>query len=198
MSRLPCVHGRLDIAFTMTPIAPCRQCLNPIFIGATAVALLLGGCGGDDEKASTTIDRTATSETRSETATAPATTQAETSTAETTDTETTSTETSPEDQQGGAGDEQPAYTLALFTGRGGRISPRVVRVPSFISVRVELRSADGREYGLAFGTKTLKVSGGLSSVSTTLDGMRAGAAVAGTPLGAGNGVRIEATAEPGP
>jgi hypothetical protein len=198
MSRLPCVHGRLDIAFTMTPIVSCRKCLNPIFIGAVALVLLLGGCGGDDEKASTTTDLTVTSEVLSDTATATTEAESETSTTETAETQTSSTETSPEDQQGGAGDEQPAYTLALFTGRGGRVSPRVVRVPAFISVRVELRSADGKEYGLAFGTKALKVSRGLSSVSTTLDGMRAGAAVVGTPLGAGNGVRIEATAEPGP
>jgi hypothetical protein len=183
----------------MTPVASCRKCLNPIFIGAVALSLLLlGGCGGDDEKASTTTDRTGTSEAGSDTATATTETATQTDTTESTQTQTSSTETSPEDQQGGAGDEQPAYTLALLTGRGGRISPRVVRVPAFISVRVELRSADGKDYGLAFGTKTLKVSGGLSSVSTTLDGMRAGAAVVGTPLGTGNGVRIEATAEPGP
>ena len=30
----------------------------------------------------------------------------------------------PEDQEGGAGDEIPARSQALFTGRGGRISPR--------------------------------------------------------------------------
>jgi hypothetical protein len=198
MSRLPCVHGRLDIVFRMTPIVSCRKCLNPIFIGAVALALLLGGCGGDDEKASTTTELTATSKVLSDSTTVRTGTESETATSETTETQTGSTGTSPEDQQGGAGDEQPAYTLALFTGRGGRITPRVVRVPAFISVRVELRSADGRAYGLAFGTKALKVSSGLSSVSATLDGMRAGAAVAGTPLGTGNGVRIEATAEPGP
>ncbi len=50
---------------------------------------------------------------------------------------------SPEDEPGGAGDEEPARTLALFTGEGGRITPRTVRVPAFISIRVELRSEDG-------------------------------------------------------
>ena len=35
---------------------------------------------------------------------------------------------------------------ALFTGRGGRLTPRVVRVPPFIAIRVELRSADGATY----------------------------------------------------
>ena len=58
---------------------------------------------------------------------------------------------SPEDQPGGAGDEEPARSLALLTGEGGRITPPTVRVPAFISIRVELRSGDGREYGLRFG-----------------------------------------------
>jgi hypothetical protein len=71
-------------------------------------------------------------------------------------------------------------------------------VPAFISIRVELRSTDGREYGLEFRGETVKVSRGLSSVSTTLPGLRPGAAVVGKPIGAGGRVRIEATAEPGP
>jgi hypothetical protein len=74
----------------------------------------------------------------------------------------------------------------------------VIRVPAFISIRVELRSADGRDYGLTFGDETLSVRDGLRSVSTTLDGLRSGASVVGEPTGASNAVRIEATAEPGP
>jgi hypothetical protein len=105
---------------------------------------------------------------------------------------------SPEDQPGGAGDEEPARSLALFTGEDGRIAPRTIRVPAFISIRVELRAEDGREYGLRFGDDTISVSGGLSSVATTIEGLRPGEAVVGTPTGAGNRVRIEATAEPGP
>ena len=62
---------------------------------------------------------------------------------------------SPEDQPGGAGDEIPARSQAQFTGRDGRVSPRLVRVPPFISVRVELRSADGAEYKLSGGGKTI-------------------------------------------
>jgi hypothetical protein len=105
---------------------------------------------------------------------------------------------SPEDQPGGAGDEEPARSLALFTGENGRITPRTIRVPAYISIRVELRAEDGAEYGLRFDDATIRVSGGLSSVSTTIDGLRPGEAVVGTPTGAGNRVRVEATAEPGP
>ena len=108
------------------------------------------------------------------------------------------TETTPEDQPGGAGDEEPARTLALFTAKDGRITPRVVRVPAFISIQVELRSPDGQKYGLRFGDVTITAGGGLNSVSTTIDGLRPGKAIVGTPVGQGNRVRIEATAEPGP
>ncbi|HMJ95164.1 MAG TPA: hypothetical protein VK486_04890 [Thermoleophilaceae bacterium] len=113
-------------------------------------------------------------------------------------TETAPAESTPEDQPGGAGDEEPARTLALFTAKDGRITPRVVRVPAFISIQVELRSPNGDKYGLRFGDVKITAGGGLSSVSTTIDGLRPGKAIVGTPSGPGNRVRIEATAEPGP
>lgn len=178
--------------------------LNRLAVGACALALTLGGCGSDDESADTTTSAPPTAtETEAEpapTASAPeAVTETEVEPAET-ETEAPRPEPSPspEDQPGGAGDEEPARSLALFTGREGRITPRVVRVPAFISIRVELRSADGGEYGLEFEGETIRVRGGLGSVSTTLDGLRPGAAVAGEPVGADGRVRIEATAEPGP
>jgi hypothetical protein len=73
-----------------------------------------------------------------------------------------------------------------------------VRVPAFISIQVELRSKDGRRYGIRFGDVTITAGGGLASVSTTIDGLRPGEGIVGRPTGAGNPVRIEATAEPGP
>jgi len=160
------------------------------------------GCGGDDEPEATTAE-TLTTPTAPETETEEPETETETAPATTIETETTPTDdeppsTSPEDQPGGAGDEEAARTLALFTGRDGRIVPRLIRVPAFISVRVELRSADGREYGLDFDGETLSVGGGLGSVSTTFDGLRPGGVLAGRPIGAGNPVRVAATAEPGP
>lgn len=158
--------------------------------------LALSGCGGDDEDASTTPTRPDTTPTAT-TPTATAETRTETAPPEVTETDTTPA-VPPEEQEGGAGDEEPARTLALFTARDGRIRPRVVRVPAFISVRVELRSPDGGEYGLRFGDVTIRAGGELSSTATTIDGLRPGEAITGRPTGAGNPVRVEATAEPGP
>jgi hypothetical protein len=155
----------------------------------------VSACGGDDEEASTKPTATAPAETAT-TESAPTETEEEPPVTETE--AQPQPEEAPEDMPGGAGDEEPARTLALFTARGGRITPRVVRVPAFISVQVELRSADGATYALRFGDTTIKAGGDLHSVSTTIDGLRPGEAITGTPSGAGNRVRIEATAEPGP
>jgi hypothetical protein len=166
-----------------------------------ALAAWPAACGGDDEEAASEAQPAPTAEPAP-----PATDETEDATEEgpepEPEPETEPTETrpraSPEDQPGGAGDEEPARSLALFTGEDGRIAPRVVRVPAFISIRVELRARDGGEYGLTFDGETIRVSGGLSSVATTIDGLRPGEAVVGKPIGEGNRVRIAATAEPGP
>ena len=108
----------------------------------------------------------------------------------------TGTGTSPEDTPGGAGDEEPARTLALFTARAGQIRPRLVRVPAFISVQIELRSADGAAYALRFGDTTIRAGGQINSTSTTIDGLP-GRIDRGSAQGAGNGPHL-GTAEPGP
>jgi hypothetical protein len=157
-----------------------------------ALALAVSGCGGDEEESASTGPTTAmTDTTATETEAAETETEQEPPEAET---ETAHAETGPEDEPGGAGDEEPARTLALFTADGGRITPRLVRVPAFISIQVELRSKDG----LRLGDVTITAGGGLSSVSTRIDGLRPGKAIVGQPTGPGNPVRIEATAEPGP
>jgi hypothetical protein len=193
-------HRSSTIGLIGTP----RKSLNPLLLAAlgVVVVLVLAGCGDDDEESSS---KTAT-QTQTEKSPPPPPTVTETQPQqeetepelEPTETVEPPPETSPEDAPGGAGDEEPARSLALFTGRGGRITPRVVRVPAFISIRIELRSADGREYALRFKGETVRVSSALGSVSTTFDGLRPGASIVGTPAGGGAKVRIEATAEPGP
>ena len=173
--------------------------LRKLVVVALVLAFALPGCGGDDE------DNPSSS----------APTTESTTTEQTTTTETESTEVDPETEtlpndgdgtgvgtgetgEGGAGDEVPAQTLALFTASDGSITPRVVRVPAFIAIRVELRSAYGASYSLTFGDKKIEVPGELSSASTTFEGLRPGAKLVGTPTGASGKVTVEATAEPGP
>jgi len=172
--------------------------------GATVLALLaLAGCGADDEQVaqdprtsqspelSTGTNREPTDGTASESEPAePPGTEAEPK-SPSTDT------TSPEDQPGGAGDEEPVGIDASFTGRGGKISPRVVRVPPFIEVTVRLRSADGARYQLQIAGQRLTAGGGKRSDSVRLAGLHQGGAYRGR-LANGTPVRIEATAEPGP
>jgi hypothetical protein len=180
---------------------------------ASALALAAAGCGGDDEESAATTEAAppptaepAPTETQPQTEREAEAEEGETeqeterkAEAEARDpTEPPEPPEWPEDQPGGAGDEEPARSLALLTGENGVIRPRVVRVPAFISIRVELRSADGREYALRFKGETIRVSSALASVSTTFDGLRPGASMVGTPAGGGAKVRIEATAEPGP
>jgi hypothetical protein len=194
-----CVHGPRMCDPALAHIGNRRRKFTASCAAGALIAAILvpPGCGGDDEKASTTpaAARTETATTGSaptETAEMPS------ETTETPSETSAQPTTAPEDMPGGAGDEEPAGVLALFTARGGRITPRVVRVPAFIQVKVELRSADGHTYGLRFGDTTITAGEQFDSVSTTIPGLRPGKAVTGTPTEAGNRVRIEATAEPGP
>jgi hypothetical protein len=177
-------------------IRPLRKFVLPALL-----ALAIAGCGGDDDDQSASTPE----------ATAPSTSETAPSTGTEVDPKTETLpndgngnglEDEPESQTGGAGDETPAQTLALFTGRDGRITPRVVRVPAYISVLVQLRGADEAGYSLAFGDKNIRVSPGLSSAGTRFAGLKPGAKLVGqatTGQGTDAGtVTISATAEPGP
>ncbi|HYI79579.1 MAG TPA: hypothetical protein VEW67_01805 [Thermoleophilaceae bacterium] len=167
---------------------------------ATVLALGLAACGGDDEDDGGNTGAGTTTE------------QTDTATTETTPTVTETTETGggeaegggakppstvpSEDQEGGAGDEVPASSQALVTGNGGKLSPGTVRVPPFIAIRVQLRSADGVEYELTGGGKTIKAGGEIESAGTTFDGLRTGEKLVLT--GPQGKVTVIANAEPGP
>ena len=159
-----------------------------IAIAAACLALAAAGCGEDEEP---TLGGAGDAPATETTSTAPrATAPSATAPPET---------VPPEEQPGGAGDEEAARSPAFFTGKDGRITPREVRVPPFLAIRVELRSVDGRRYGLRFGERELRAGdGGRRRSSLTLEGLRPQKSVVGTPLGAGNRVRIVASAEPGP
>jgi hypothetical protein len=167
---------------------------------ATVFALGLAACGGDDEDDNGATGYGAGTKTE----------QTDTATTETTPTETTGTETggetegggakppstSPEEQEGGAGDEEPIRVPATFTFTRAGVRPPVVAVPAFLAIRVQLRSADGVEYELTGGGKTIKAGGEIESAGTTFDGLRTGEKlVLSGPQGK---VTVIANAEPGP
>jgi hypothetical protein len=100
----------------------------------------------------------------------------------------------PEEQQG---DEEPIRSEAVFTGTGGRLTPRAIRVPAFIAIRVILRSTDDRIYSLRIGGSRLTIGdAGRSVAELELDGLLPGESYKGrSPQG---NVRVVASAEPGP
>ncbi len=170
------------------------------FIGLCLIVAVVAGCGGDDDGAGKAT-APAPSSPRTETETGR--NQAASGSSDRTETGQSPEKQpgggqSPEKQPGGAGDEEPARSQALFTGRGGRVRPAAVRVPSFIAIRIELRSADGATYALRFANRTLRAGRTASSASASFNGLRPGKALVGEPVGGGNRVRVEATAEPGP
>jgi hypothetical protein len=112
----------------------------------------------------------------------------------------TKTATSPEQQPGGAGDETPIATQALFTGKGGKVSPSRVRVPPFIAVKIVLHAKDEKGYTLLVDGKEVAVGEGRTKATVRLDGLRPGAKyVLHNQFGNKPGTLvIVANAEPGP
>lgn len=165
-------------------------------------ALALGACGDDDEgRVEQDTASTTTAPSTTPTDTAPVTTETEPKTEPEAAPEPgggggTGGAAPGEEQEGGAGDEIGASSQALVTGRGGKLAPRVIRVPPFIAIRVELRSADGRTYELGARGKTLRADGDIASASTTFAGLRPGRRLVLT--GPSGRVVVEASAEPGP
>jgi hypothetical protein len=155
---------------------------------AVCSSLAVAGCGGDEEPPPAK-EPPARGETTGSgpTATAPSATRPP-SDAEAPPGGAEHRREDPESQPGGAGDEDGARSPAMFTGRNGRITPKVVRVPPYLAIRAELRSADGRKYTIRFGGKVLRSGGSLE-----LAGLRPGQRLSGS-----GGVAIEASAEPGP
>lgn len=185
----------------MARVRACPRSPSPSALAAAASSLAIVGsalgCGGDQETKRGKEPPARAQTTRSApTATAPGAT-APPRGAEPPSGGSEPRGESPESQPGGAGDEEAARAPALFTGRGGRISPRVVRVPPFLAIAIEVRSADRREYALRFGAVTAR-SGKPGRSKSEVSGLRPGQRLVGKPVGGGPPVVIEASAEPGP
>jgi hypothetical protein len=172
-------------------------------LAVVGLALALAGCGDDEGRVSQEPAGTETSTATTPTDTVPVETAPAQTEIETAPEDAGAGlsdghgggQAAPEERPGGAGDEIPASTQALFTGRAGRITPRIVRVPPFIAVRVQLRSADGAAYELSGGGETLRAAG-RPARPVVFDGLRPGRRL--SLKGTGGRVIIEASAEPGP
>jgi hypothetical protein len=137
--------------------------------------LLLAGCGGGGSKSTTTT--TAVSSAPALTATTPAvpTTPSDSVGQSAPELKTKHKKKSPESQPGGAGDETPIATQALFTASGGKVTPSHVRVPPFIAVMVVLEARDQRPYTITVNGKEVAVGEGRTQATLRLDGLRPGA-----------------------
>jgi hypothetical protein len=151
---------------------------------------MFSACGGDDEDESDTAAETAPIATVPAPVTTPPPETPETTTAPDPDEEPRTVP--PEEEQG---DEEAIRSEAVFTGKGGRLTPRQVRVPAFIAIRVILRSTDGGAYSLTIKGHRLSINGNATD-ELELDGLLPDKSYEGkSPQG---NVRVVASAEPGP
>lgn len=176
---------------------------NTLALSLLALTLGLAACSDEEESEPAGGAATATETQAEDTATAPE----DTDTAERTETAdrpgdgdgggaTAPSGGSPEDQPGGAGDEVPASSQALISGRDGGFHPTVVHVPPFIAIRVELRSEDGAVYELRARGRSVRAGGDVDADSALFQGLRPGERL--VLRGDRGRVVVKPDAEPGP
>jgi hypothetical protein len=179
-------------------------------LAATAATLaacsVLAACGGGDDgqgagqaTAPASSATTAPAAPSSTSAPAPAQTQTTaTAPAQTTATapaQTTAT-TSPEDQPGGAGDEEPARVPARFVLQAdGSLQPATISVPAFLTIAVSVENRGDAAHQLEVAGAGVQVAAG-QEATLTLEGRRAqrlDVLIDGAPKGV-----LVVGAEPGP
>jgi hypothetical protein len=154
------------------------------------VAAALAGCGGDDAEQSSSTPAPAPSA-ATETA-APASTGTPSPTA----TEQPLPSVSPEDQPGGAGDEEPTRVPVQFTITDGKISPPQVAVPAFLALELIVRNESSQQVVVRLeGAEPMTVGAGETG-RARLEGRKKGSYVVDAG-DAGQAVLVTG-AEPGP
>ena len=146
------------------------------------VTLVVTGCGDDEDEAAR------------EAPTADVVTTQEAGTAELPD-----APTSPEDEEGGAGDEEPARSEVELEFTRDGLEPPIVRVAPFIAVKLIVRSVDGSEYDLSV-SGPLSGGGANGNTETDLDleGLRPGQKYEVREKNSGSVTAIVASDEVGP
>ena len=107
--------------------------------------------------------------------------------------------TSPEEQEGGAGDEEAARSeVELEFSRDG-LEPPIVRVAPFIAVKLIVRSVDGSEYNLSVsGPLSGGGANGTTEADLDLEGLRPGQKYAVREKNTGAVTAIVASDDVGP
>jgi hypothetical protein len=159
-------------------------------IATVLAAAALAGCGGDDGEQSSTTPAPAPS-TATETAT-----PADSATPSPSATEQPLPSVSPEDQPGGAGDEEPTRVPVEFTITDGKISPPQVAVPAFLALELIVHNESSAQVVVRLeGAQPMTVGAG-DTGRARLEGRKKGS----YPVDAGEaGQALLVTgAEPGP
>jgi hypothetical protein len=161
-----------------------------MLILAIWAGLLLTGCGGDDSTVSSSPAETATP-----TATATASPTA-TPTATASATATATATASPEDQPGGAGDEEPARVPLEFTLSASGLKPSTISVPGFLGLELIVHNETSQPQRVTLeGSGTLDVPAN-DSARARFEGRRPGTyKVDAGPAGT---AKVIVGVEPGP
>lgn len=105
------------------------------------------------------------------------------------------TTTSPEQQPGGAGDEEAPRVPAQFTYKNGKLTPPLVMVPATFRIAVTVTFADGKPHAVSLGGRKVRVTRAVASA--ILPGLAKGKSLTVTIDGRPAG-RIASGLQPGP
>jgi hypothetical protein len=153
-----------------------------------AVCSVVAGCGGDEPTV-------APPETTTATATATAT-PAATATPTATATATASASPAPEDQEGGAGDEEPARVPLEFTLSDAGLKPATISVPAFLGLELIVHNRTSAPQHVALeGSGSIDVPAG-DTARAHFEGRRAGTYK--VDAGSAGDAQVIVGVEPGP
>lgn len=159
-------------------------------IATLLAAAALAGCGSDDGEQSSTTPAPAPS-TATETAT-----PGDSATPSPSATEQPLPSVPPEDQPGGAGDEEPTRVPVEFTITDGKVSPPQVAVPAFLALELIVHNKSSEQVVVRLeGTEPMTVGAG-DTGRARLEGRKKGSYV--VDAGDAGQALLVTGAEPGP